>query len=76
MKGKPMDNLEFLQWLKGFYDEQTTNLPYNAEARRRGLGYPPAAATTFRPPRPPVGSRSPLPPPPPPRTTEAPPPPP
>ena len=35
MKGKPMDNLEFLQWLKGFYDEQTTNLPYNAEAKAR-----------------------------------------
>jgi RP/EB family microtubule-associated protein len=58
MKGKPMDNLEFLQWLKGFYDEQCTNLPYDALARRRGLGYQPAAAATFRPSKPTSASRS------------------
>jgi hypothetical protein len=58
MKGKPMDNLEFLQWLKGFYDEQCTNIPYDALARRRGLGYQPAAAATFRPAKPTSASRS------------------
>ncbi len=58
MKGKPMDNLEFLQWLKGFYDEQCTNIPYDALARRRGLGYQPAAAATFRPSKPTSASRS------------------
>eukprot|EP00960_Hanusia_phi_P070573 767337-Hanusia_phi.AAC.2 len=53
MKGRPIDNLEFLQWLKvprsatacsshalkGFYDEHVRGSEYDAVARRKaGLG--------------------------------------
>eukprot|EP00961_Rhodomonas_salina_P139597 1878651-Rhodomonas_salina.1 len=35
LKGRPMDNLEFLQWLKGFYDENDRGMEYDAVERRR-----------------------------------------
>jgi hypothetical protein len=38
MKGKPLDNLEFLQWLKRYYDLNYHGNAYDAEKRRNGLG--------------------------------------
>mmetsp|Transcript_9883 Transcript_9883/g.33042 ORF Transcript_9883/g.33042 Transcript_9883/m.33042 type:complete len:233 (-) Transcript_9883:169-867(-) len=38
MKGRPIDNLEFLQWLKGFYDEHSRGCEYDAVARRKNAG--------------------------------------
>jgi RP/EB family microtubule-associated protein len=39
MKGRPMDNLEFLQWLRGFYDEhQQGPVTYDAASRRKNCG--------------------------------------
>jgi RP/EB family microtubule-associated protein len=34
LKGKPMDNLEFLQWLKRYYDINSSGAAYNGPARR------------------------------------------
>lgn len=36
LKGKPMDNLEFLQWLKRYYDINSSGAAYNGPARRGG----------------------------------------
>ncbi|OMJ26642.1 Microtubule-associated protein RP/EB family member 1 [Smittium culicis] len=36
MKLKFQDNFEFLQWLKGFYDAESTGEFYDANARRNG----------------------------------------
>lgn len=35
VKGKYMDNLEFLQWMKHFWDTKYGGQPYDAEARRK-----------------------------------------
>lgn len=34
MKGRPQDNLEFMQWLKKFYDQHPPRGDYNPEERR------------------------------------------
>jgi len=34
LKGKPMDNLEFLQWLKRYHDINSSGAAYNGPARR------------------------------------------
>lgn len=36
MKGKPLDNLEFLQWLKKYYETNCNSYNYDAEERRGG----------------------------------------
>ena len=36
LKGKPMDNLEFLQWLKRYHDINSSGAAYNGPARRGG----------------------------------------
>lgn len=39
IKGRPMDNLEFLQWLRGFFEEhRQADGEYDALARRRSCG--------------------------------------
>ena len=58
LKGKPMDNLEFLQWLKRYYDINSSGAAYNGPARRGGaasekeneVAAPASAAVTPRPP--------------------------
>ena len=50
MKGRPLDNLRFLQWLKGFYDEQTASLQNDTEEQRLGLRRLPAASSNITPP--------------------------
>jgi RP/EB family microtubule-associated protein len=56
LKGKPMDNLEFLQWLKRYYDINSSGAAYNGPARRgaasekeNDAAAPAAAAVTPRP---------------------------
>jgi RP/EB family microtubule-associated protein len=56
LKGKPMDNLEFLQWLKRYYDINSSGAAYNGPARRGGAAEkenetaaPAPAAVTPRP---------------------------
>jgi RP/EB family microtubule-associated protein len=56
LKGKPMDNLEFLQWLKRYYDINSSGAAYNGPARRgaasekeNDTGAPAPAAVTPRP---------------------------
>lgn len=56
LKGKPMDNLEFLQWLKRYYDINSSGAAYNGPARRGGAaekeneaGAPAPTAVTPRP---------------------------
>ena len=34
IKAKPLDNIEFLQWLKKFYETHVTNINYDALSRR------------------------------------------
>ena len=34
IKGRPQDNLEFMQWLKKFYDQHSPQGDYNPEERR------------------------------------------
>ena len=39
MKGKPLDNMEFMQWMKGYVDGQTGGMPiegYDGASRRAG----------------------------------------
>ena len=36
IKGRPQDNLEFMQWLKIFYDQTNRSDEYNPEERRAG----------------------------------------
>ena len=36
IKGRPQDNLEFMQWLKIFYDQSNHSVDYNPEERRAG----------------------------------------
>lgn len=39
IKGRPMDNLEFLQWLRGFFEEhRQAGADYDALSRRRSCG--------------------------------------
>jgi RP/EB family microtubule-associated protein len=40
IRGKYQDNLEFLQWMKHFFDLNYNHQPYNAEERRRGASIP------------------------------------
>jgi microtubule-associated protein, RP/EB family len=42
------DNLEFLQWTKRFWDQYFPGGEYDAVARRKGSGAPPAATSTAR----------------------------
>ena len=42
MKCKMQDNLEFLQWTKRFWDQYYPGGEYDAIARRKGSGAPPA----------------------------------
>jgi len=44
IKCKMQDNLEFLQWTKRYWDQYFPGGDYDAVARRRGSGAPPAAA--------------------------------
>lgn len=49
VKCKMQDNLEFLQWLKKYWDLNFPDHDYDAVARRRGSGAPPpASAPTAR----------------------------
>lgn len=34
MKGKYLDNLEFMQWMKRYFDTHASGAPYDAPARR------------------------------------------
>ena len=34
LTGRPQDNLEFMQWLKKFWDQNTPRSDYNPEERR------------------------------------------
>ena len=34
IKGRPQDNLEFMQWLKQYFDKHKPNREYNAVERR------------------------------------------
>ena len=39
IKGKPLDNIEFMQWLKNYFETQTAHeglINYDAEVRRGG----------------------------------------
>lgn len=40
IKAKPLDNIEFLQWLKKFYDTHITCTDYDAIAKRNGINPP------------------------------------
>lgn len=42
------DNLEFLQWTKRFWDQHFPGGDYDAVARRKGSGAPPAGASASR----------------------------
>ena len=44
VKCKMQDNLEFLQWTKRYWDQYFPGGDYDALARRKGAGAPPAAA--------------------------------
>lgn len=44
-KCRMQDNLEFLQWTKRYWDQHYPGGDYDAVARRKGSGAPPAAAT-------------------------------
>lgn len=44
IKAKYQDNLEFLQWLKRFFDMNYNRQPYNAEERRHGASMPTTSA--------------------------------
>ena len=44
IKCKMQDNLEFLQWTKRYWDQYFPGGDYDALARRKGAGAPPAAA--------------------------------
>ena len=53
MKCKMQDNLEFLQWSKRYWDQYYPGGDYDALARRKGAGAPPAASAPA-----PVSSRT------------------
>lgn len=36
VKARPLDNLEFIQWMKSFFDKNYSGEPYNALERRKG----------------------------------------
>ena len=36
VKARPLDNLEFIQWMKSFFDKNYSGQPYNALERRKG----------------------------------------
>ena len=36
VKARPLDNLEFIQWMKSFFDKNYGGEPYNALERRKG----------------------------------------
>jgi hypothetical protein len=38
VKGKYLDNLEFMQWMKRFYETHASGLPYDAVRRRQEAG--------------------------------------
>lgn len=38
VKGKPLDNLEFMQWMKRFFDLHYNGAPYDGPERRRQVG--------------------------------------
>jgi len=44
MKCKMQDNLEFLQWIKKFWDRNYSGEPYDPVGRRGASNEPPAAA--------------------------------
>jgi RP/EB family microtubule-associated protein len=48
IRAKYQDNLEFLQWLKRFFDMNYNHQPYDAEERRRGASMPTAAPSARR----------------------------
>jgi RP/EB family microtubule-associated protein len=50
IKCKMQDNLEFLQWSKRYWDQYFPGGDYDAVARRRASGAPPAAAPAARTP--------------------------
>jgi microtubule-associated protein, RP/EB family len=50
VKCKMQDNLEFLQWMKRFWDQHYSGTTYNAVARRKGqAGDPPATVAPVGP---------------------------
>ncbi|CAG8729750.1 6656_t:CDS:2, partial [Acaulospora colombiana] len=50
VKCKMQDNLEFLQWIKRYWDQNYSGEPYNAAARRKGqAGDPPATIAPVGP---------------------------
>jgi microtubule-associated protein, RP/EB family len=53
IKGKYQDNLEFMQWVKGFFDGHASEdaLIYDGAARRAGLGKVERRSTVSAPPR-------------------------
>jgi RP/EB family microtubule-associated protein len=48
IKCKMQDNLEFLQWSKKYWDQYFPGSEYDAVARRKASGAPPAAAPSAR----------------------------
>lgn len=49
VKCKMQDNLEFLQWLRRYWDQNYAGQVYNAAARRKGQGDPPATIAPVGP---------------------------
>jgi RP/EB family microtubule-associated protein len=52
IKGKYQDNLEFLQWMKRYYDLHNPGVEYNAVERRKQSGVKTAPTTTAAKPAP------------------------
>lgn len=51
IKAKYQDNLEFLQWMKRFFDMNYNRQPYDAEERRRGASMPSTGTSAKAPAR-------------------------